>query len=218
MSSENSAGALLEIARIEQRFREPHTRRKVVRGGRQRRVETVDGCSGLRETLEHDGVEVGPVERARRQHRRARVGLVRGIPLFPRVQHASERPDRLFVVRARGGGAVRARDVGAGRGWIRVERETRQCGLCRHGRGDCGGGQEEHHEVLSGRRRGQAIHEKSEGAASFAAPSRIPDFRRELRAQNENRSPIWICRSGYWFAMPVIRPKLPSVIELVGLP
>ena len=52
------------------------------------------------EALEDDAIQVVPFEVARRQRLRARVGLVRGVPLLPGMQHPAERADRCRVRRA----------------------------------------------------------------------------------------------------------------------
>src|SRR4029453_13134037 len=71
-------GTLIEIARIEERFRQPHAGREAIRRDLQRQLQPRDGGSCLRETLQYDCVEIGPVEGPRRQRSGAGVEVVGG--------------------------------------------------------------------------------------------------------------------------------------------
>ena len=128
--------ALFEIAGVEKRFREPDPCRKVVGRDLQSFAELHDRIRRQSETLEHDRVEIRPVERARRQSLDTSVCFVRRVPLLPGVEHARKRADRLLVVWLRGGAAMGLRDVVACCRRIRVEREAGECRLGRSGRGD----------------------------------------------------------------------------------
>ena len=98
VSAANSRWLSSRSSRVEQRLGQLHPRRQVVRRDGQRRLEPRGGLGGPGQALQHDRVEVRPLERARRERLRARVGLVRGVPLFPGLQHAAERADRLASV------------------------------------------------------------------------------------------------------------------------
>ena len=121
--------ALFEIAGVEKRFREPDPCRKVVGRDLQSFAELDDRIRRQSETLEHDCVEIRPVERSWRQSLDTSVCFVRGVPLLPGVEHARKRADRLLVVRLRGSDAMGLRDVVACCRRIRVEREAGEWGL-----------------------------------------------------------------------------------------
>ena len=66
--------------------------RRQVAGRRRSSLRQPRGGLGVaRQALQHDGVEIVPLERLRRERLRARVCLVRGVPLLPGVQRPRER-------------------------------------------------------------------------------------------------------------------------------
>ena len=50
-----------------------------------------------REALEHDRIQVRPLEHARRERLRARIRLMGAVPLLPGLEHAPERANRIGV-------------------------------------------------------------------------------------------------------------------------
>ena len=81
-----------------------------------------------REALEHDRIQVRPFERARRERLRARIRLMRAVPLLPGMEHAAERARRFGVRGSRGRVPMRARDRLTRRSGIGVERQAREGG------------------------------------------------------------------------------------------
>ena len=118
--------ALVEVAGFEQRFRELHPRRQVVRRRRECLAEPRGRLGMPREALQDDRIQVRPLEGARRERLRARVRLVGAVPLLPRMEHSAERADRFGVRGSSGGVAVRARNRLTRRSRVGVERQTRQ--------------------------------------------------------------------------------------------
>ena len=84
----NSPLASLDVPRFEECFGQLDARWQVVRRDRQCLLEPRRRVGVPGKALQHDRVEIGPVERSRRQRLGAGVRLVRGVPLLPRVQHA----------------------------------------------------------------------------------------------------------------------------------
>ena len=102
--------APIAIARFEELLGEHHARRQIAGLNAQRLLEARGAVSVPGEPPQDDGIEVEPVERGGRERLGARVRLVRGIPLFPRVERPRERTDGGDVSWPGCGVAVRARD------------------------------------------------------------------------------------------------------------
>ena len=65
-------------------------RRKVAGRRLKHLLQPRGGLGVASQTLQHDGVEVRPLERLRRERLCARVRFVRGAPLLPGVQRSGE--------------------------------------------------------------------------------------------------------------------------------
>ena len=79
--------ASLEIARFEQRFRQREPCGQITGRLCERALEPDGGVCRPGEALQHDTVQVVPLERVRRQSLHAGICLVHRLELLPRLQH-----------------------------------------------------------------------------------------------------------------------------------
>ena len=118
--------AALELAALEQRLRQPHPGRKEVRPRLERTRQPRGRLAVPPEPLQHDRIEVSPVERTRLQRLGAEIGLVGTLPLLPRLQHAAKCARGSAVTLARDRCALCCRDGLPGSGRKRIGSDHRQ--------------------------------------------------------------------------------------------
>ena len=116
----------IEIADVEERLGELHARREIVWRHSKRLLQTPHRFVVSSETLQHDRIEIQPLERARRERLRADVRLVGGAPLLPCLQRLRELTYGIGVSRSRVRDFVHGRHRLARGSWVGIEGEMGQ--------------------------------------------------------------------------------------------
>ena len=120
--------AFLDLTRVQERVGKLDTRWQIVGPDRERFTQPRGGVHRTRETFEHARIEIPPVEFSRCKGCGARIGLVGGVPLFPRMEQARERSYGDRVGRTGPGIAICRCDGLTHARRIRVERQDRKRG------------------------------------------------------------------------------------------
>ena len=136
MDDELELLALVDPAGFEKRVSEFHTRRHEVGIQGDGTLQLFRGLRVPGEPLQDHAVEIVPLVGSRRERLRASVGVVRGVPLLPCMEHACQLSRRLGIRRPRVGTTGRPPNhLARGRGkQVDRRRRRRRCGLPRrHG-------------------------------------------------------------------------------------